>query len=180
MASRRISKSSNCKILMSISSVKHIRLALILYKKMKLFCILTLVRIITANWAKKFKAIILEVHKNKFLCLQALLTLKTVRNLHHFVLLSSYLDHSPAVIWIFLHSVLKMIQENETNAIHFSPMGVFINIVKRETFIYLICLYLNLILNGSLEIFFLKSGYDKESADGVGGTLKRMADCIVV
>ncbi|XP_042907124.1 uncharacterized protein [Parasteatoda tepidariorum] len=97
-----------------------------------------------------------------------------------FSTVSSSYKHNPSAIWAHLTPILKMIKETDPkiDTLHFFSDGPSTQYRQKNNF-YLFSqrLFKYDFMRGTWSFF--ESGHGKGAADGIGGTLKRIADRIV-
>nr|XP_053618254.1 uncharacterized protein LOC128679821 [Plodia interpunctella] len=109
------------------------------------------------------------------------LTSTSDKRITSFCTVSSDLNHGPAAIWAHLHLVLDWVQKELPliKTVHFFSDGPATQYKQKNNFYLLATRFFEQYRFESLTWNFFESGHGKGAADGIGGSIKRLADNFV-
>ncbi|CAG9791138.1 unnamed protein product [Diatraea saccharalis] len=140
------------------------------------------------NYACKYHEEIQSVHfggsRNQVTLHTAVLyhlTFNKDKNITSFCTVSSDLQHGPAAIWAHLHPILDYVQKelSHIKTIHIFSDGPATQYKQKNNFYLIATRFFEEYRFDDLTWNFFESGHGKGAADGIGGSIKRLADHIV-
>lgn len=109
------------------------------------------------------------------------LTSEKEKEITSFCTVSSDLNHGPAAIWAHLHPILDYVQKElpYVKTIHIFSDGPATQYKQKNNFYLIATRFFEQYGFESLTWNFFESGHGKGAADGIGGSIKRLADHFV-
>ena len=103
------------------------------------------------------------------------------KHITSFCTVSSDLNHGPAAIWAHLHPVFDWVQKElpHIKTVHFFSDGPATQYKQKNNFYLIATRFFEQYRFESLTWNFFESGHGKGAADGIGGSIKRLADHFV-